>query len=143
MPLGADYHNAVLDAMLGDGHTADFPTTLYAALFTADPSYDDSGTEVSDSGTNYARVAVNNNSTAWPDASNGVKTLQEDIVFNQSTASWGLVQWIGFYDTVTVGTGSLVCSSRFAGGPRVNWPDVFTPRISAGTLKVSYWNLSA
>ena len=140
MPIAEDYYDAVLDAMLGTGHSADWPTTLYAALFVADPGVDDSGVEVSTSGTNYARVAVPNSTTFWPDASGGSKTLAFDITFPTSTASWGAVQWLGFYDAVTSGT--LVWSSRFTGGPQVAFPAIFTPKIVAGTLTVTYWALS-
>ena len=141
MPLSEDYYNAVLDAMLGTSHHTDFPNTLYAALFTSDPGADDSGLEVSTTGTNYSRVAVANTDANWPDAVGGVKTLAAEIAFPTSTLSWGTVKWIGFYDAETVGTGNLVWSSEFATGPKTAWPDVFSPKIKANTLTVSYWPL--
>lgn len=140
MPLGENYYNAVLDGMLGANATADWPSILYAALFTADPGYDDTGVEVLTSGTNYSRVAVDNDAAAWPAAVGGVKTLAEEITFPTSTSSWGTPQWIGFYTASTGGT--LVWSSSFATRPRTAWPDVFSPKILAGTLTVSFWQLS-
>ena len=141
MPLTTLYHDAVLDAMLGTGHHTDFPNNLYAALFTADPGVDDTGTEVLTSGTNYSRFTVANTDANWSASSGGVKTLTTDIAWDTSTSSWGTVGWIGFYDAETVGTGDLVWSSTFSTGPRTAWPAVFSPKIKADTLTVSYWQL--
>ena len=141
MPIGQDYWDVILDGMFGAAKTAGAPATLYAAWFTADPSYDDSGTEVPTAATGYARVAVTNDGTNFPGASGGVTTLATDVLWAASTASWGLVQWLGFYDASTAG--NLIMSTPFAGGPRVAWPAVYTPKIPAGTLDVAYWNLSA
>lgn len=141
MPLGVDFYDVVLDGLLGDNATAGAPATLYAALFTADPGADDSGLEVSTSGTGYSRVAVTNNSTNFPAASGGAKTLATDIIWPTSTATWGYIKWVGFYDAAS--NGNLVFSARFSGGVKGQMPPVITPRINAGSLTISYWDLSA
>ncbi|MFX9081351.1 hypothetical protein ABTN40_19960, partial [Acinetobacter baumannii] len=62
--------NKVLDHLLG-GTTYTPPWALYLALFTAAPTDEGGGTEVS--GGDYARAAVLNDPTIWPSASNGQK----------------------------------------------------------------------
>lgn len=75
------------------------PSTVYVALHTADPADDGSGAEVS--GNAYARVAVTNNNTNWPDGnpkSNGVA-----IEFPTPTGSWGAVTHWAAWDAATNG----------------------------------------
>lgn len=87
--------NAMLDARYGSGT----PATRYFALFDGDPS--DGGTEVS--GNNYSRVAVTNNATNFPNASNGVKTNGTDIEFPTPSGAWGSVSYAAEFDAATDG----------------------------------------
>lgn len=76
----------ILKAIFGSSHTADFPGTLYYALFDGDP---EAGGVEPDSTGNYARVAVTNNNTnfsisgavvsnliaiVWPTSTSGYQT---------------------------------------------------------------------
>lgn len=84
------------------------PGTVYVAAFTVAPSDAGGGTEVSTAGgTNYARVAVTNNSTNWPAAtgtSPASKTNGTAINFNVAGAAWGTVVAGAVYDAPTGGT---------------------------------------
>jgi hypothetical protein len=80
--------NKTLDLWLG-ATVPTIPGTYYVALFTVAPNKDGGGTEVS--GGSYARVAVTNNTTNWPNAASGRKTNATEIVFPQATANWGTI----------------------------------------------------
>ena len=97
----SDYlENQMLDIVLGDGTFAN-PATVYVALHTADPTDAGNGAEVS--GNNYARVAVTNNATNWPNASGGAKANGTAINFATPSGSWGTVTHFGIWDAVTTG----------------------------------------
>jgi hypothetical protein len=97
---------ALLDEVLGRTDYAS-PSTVYVALFTDTntASQRDAGTvtEVSTSGTAYARVSVTNNSTNWPGASAGAKANGTAITFPTATGAWGTVTAFGIYDASTAG----------------------------------------
>lgn len=95
--------NAVLDHVLGKT-TYTAPATLYAALFTAAPSDSGGGTEVT--GGSYARVAITNNTTNFPNASGGSKSNGTAITFPTATANWGTVTHIALLDHATNSAGS-------------------------------------
>lgn len=99
--LGAAAENTVLDLILGSGHAAGFPATVYVALFTVAPTSAGGGTEVS--GGSYARAAVTNNTTNWPAAASGIKSNGTAIVFPAATASWGTIVAFALFDAATVG----------------------------------------
>lgn len=139
MPLSTAYHPVVLNGVFGSSRTASSAATLYAALFTADPGADDSGVEVSGNG--YARVSFPNTDASWEVATGSTKALLIDLTWPTATGSWGSPKWVGFYTAATSGT--LVASMKFAGGPPSTWPTTLTPLIRAGTLIVSFWDLSA
>lgn len=97
----SDYlENAVLDHLLGKT-TYTAPATLYIALFTAAPTDAGGGTEVT--GGSYARAAVTNNTTNFPNASEGAKSNSVAVAFAQATASWGTVTHLGIFDALTSG----------------------------------------
>ena len=80
------------------------PGTLYIALFTAAPSDSGGGTEVS--GGSYARVAVTNNTTNFPNASGTSPTSKSNgttITFPTASASWGTVVAFGIFDASSGG----------------------------------------
>ncbi|MCI4463680.1 MAG: hypothetical protein JHC30_05885, partial [Caldisericum sp.] len=77
------------------------PATVYIALFTVAPTDAGGGTEVSGGG--YARVAVANNSTNFPPATNGQKSNGTAIIFPTATADWGTIVAVGIYDAATNG----------------------------------------
>lgn len=129
------YEGLVLDHLFGGidlgGPDLERPATVYVALFTAAPTDSGGGTEVS--GGSYARVAVTNNATNWPEASFGVKSNGTAITFPTATASWGTVVAVGIYDASPSGNlmiwGNLTTSKAVASGD--------TPSFAAGALEFS------
>lgn len=93
----------LLDHVLGNtAYTA--PSNVYVALYTATPSDSGGGTEVT--GGSYARVALTNNTTNWPNASGTSPTAKSNgttITFPTATADWGTVTSFGIFDASTSG----------------------------------------
>jgi hypothetical protein len=78
------------------------PATLYIALYSSAPANDGSGgTELS--GDAYARVAVTNNTTNWPNASAKVKSNGTAITFPQATADWVEAEAVVIFDASSGG----------------------------------------
>jgi hypothetical protein len=102
----SDYLEAkLLDHVLG-ATTYTPPATVYIALFTVSPSDSGGGTEVSTSGTAYARVAVTNNTTNWPNASGTSPTSKSNgttFTFPTATADWGTIVAMAIFDASTSG----------------------------------------
>lgn len=99
----SDYlENELLDHVLG-GTDYPRPATVYISAYTVAPTDAGGGTEVSTSGTAYARVAVTNNATNWPAATGGLKSNGTTISFPVATASWGTVVAAAIHDAVTAG----------------------------------------
>ena len=101
MGAASDYlENKILDHILGKvTYTA--PDTVYiglAAEVSDDGSISGEPTEAS-----YARVAVTNNTTNFPAASNGSKSNGTDIVFGEATGDWGTVNYAFIADADTGG----------------------------------------
>lgn len=91
-----------------------FPGTLYFALFTATPSDTGGGTEVSTSGTNYARASVVCSlanfagtqaaaSTVASSGTSGTTSNNGVISFLTPSAAWGTVVAVGVFDAVSGG----------------------------------------
>jgi hypothetical protein len=77
------------------------PTTVFAALFTDDPT--DAGTQTSEiSGTGYARQDVTSKISAF-DATTGIATSSADIDFGSPGSDWGTGAYIGIMDALTSG----------------------------------------
>lgn len=98
----------LLDAIFNE-EALTFPTTVYVALHTADPTEVGNVGEVSASG--YARVLVNQNGGSSPTwrlaASEGgggfaVKNLNA-IVFGPAGADWGSITHVSIWDHVSAG----------------------------------------
>jgi len=129
MSAASDYlENKVLDHFLGTASTS-APANVYLALFTSDPTDAGSGTEVSTSGTNYARQAI-----TFSSASSGSTSNSADVQFSQATGSgFGTVTHFGIYDASTAGNllfhGALTTSKTIDAG------DVF--KIASTNLSIS------
>ena len=94
-----------LRAKLGDhsiGKAAfTMPTTVYAALFTADPT--DAGSLTNEvTGGSYARVPITTAMGAFS-LTTGIATLTTDVNFPTPTANWGTVSYLALIDALTVG----------------------------------------
>ena len=129
MSAASDYlENKVLDHFLGTASTS-APATVYLALFTTDPTDAGSGTEVSTSGTAYARQSI-----AFSSASSGTTSNSADVEFSQATGSgFGTVTHFGIFDASTAGNllfhGALTASKTIAAG------DVF--KVASGNLSIT------
>jgi len=103
------------------------PTAWYLALFTSNPAEDASGTEVSTSGTAYARQ------TATFTVSGNEATTSAAIEFPTATASYGTVTHVGVFDAST--GGNLIAYSALSTSKAVGTGDVF--RVPAGDFDLT------
>lgn len=127
----SDYLEAkVLDHVFGaTSYTP--PATLYLAAFTANPSDSGGGTECT--GGSYARKAVTNNTTNFPNASGTSPTSKSNgtvITFVQATAAWGTVSGVGVFDASS--GGNLIAWSALASNKVIDTDDFL--EIAAGAL---------
>lgn len=109
-----DYaENKVLDALLR-GQSIGAPATQYVALFTDTCTDAGPGTEVSTSGTAYARQAVTASLANWAgtqatasttasSGTGGTTSNNVAITWTASTAAWGTIQSVGLMDASTAG----------------------------------------
>ena len=119
--------NALINAVLRNtSYTS--PATVYVSLYTTDPTDADSGTEVSTSGTGYARTAV-----TFGAPSNGVSTNSADVTFPTATAGWGTVTHIGIHDALT--SGNLLFHTPLDTSKTIDSGDIF--KITTGNLSVT------
>ena len=103
------------------------PTAWYLALFTTDPTDADTGTEVSTSGTAYARQSVTFTVTGDTASNSGV------VEFATATASYGAVSHIGVYDAVT--GGNLIAHAALSTAKTIDTGDVL--RLPSGELDIT------
>jgi hypothetical protein len=117
--------NALINATLRNT-TYTSPTTVYVSLHTADPTDAGSGTEVS--GGSYVRK-----SATFAAPSNGVSASSADVTFDQATASWGTIGWIGIWDAVS--TGNMLYHTALTTSKAIDTGDIF--KIASGSLTVT------
>jgi hypothetical protein len=103
------------------------PTAWYIALFTSNPAEDASGTEVSTSGTAYARQS------ATFTVSGNEATNSAAIEFPTATASYGTVTHIGVYDAASAG--NLIAYAALTTSKAIDTGDVL--RINSAELDVT------
>ncbi len=103
------------------------PTSWYLAAFTTDPAEDASGTEVSTSGTAYARQSAAFTVTG-DTASNSAA-----VEFPTATANWGTVTHIAIFDAVS--GGNMIAYGTLAASKLIETGDVL--RVDAGALDVT------
>jgi hypothetical protein len=129
MSAASDYlENKVLDHFLGTASTS-APATVYLALFTTDPTDAGSGTEVSTSGTAYARQSI-----AFSSASSGTTSNSADVEFSQATGSgFGTVTHFGIFDASTAG--NLLFHGALTSSKTIDAGDVF--KIASGNLSIT------
>ena len=116
----------ILDHVFG-GNAYTAPGTLYLALFTSNPDEDASGTEVSTSGTAYARQTVTftvSGNTATTDAA---------VEYSTATANFGTVSHVGVMDAST--GGNLLAYAALTSSKVIETGDVF--RVPAGDLDIT------
>lgn len=103
------------------------PTAWYLALFTTNPAEDASGSEVSASGTAYARQSATFTVSGNTASNSGA------IEFPTATASYGTVTHVGVY-TASSG-GDLIAYAALSTSKAIDTGDVF--RVPAGDLDVT------
>ena len=103
------------------------PSTLYLALFTSNPAEDASGTEVTTSGTAYARQTVTftvSGDTATTDAA---------VEFPTATANYGTVSHVAIFDASSAG--NMIAYAALTTSKAIETGDVF--RVPAGDLDIT------
>lgn len=118
--------NALLDVQYGDGS----PATLYCALSTTTPTSAGSNFTEPSGGVGYARVAVTNDSTNFPNASSKTKHNGADIIFPTATGSWGTITWAGWYDASS--GGNLLSAGPLSASKTIGAGDVLKFAASTG-----------
>lgn len=103
------------------------PTAWYLALFTSNPAEDASGTEVSTSGTAYARQS------ATFTVSGNTASNSAAIEFPTATSSFGTVSHVGVFDAST--GGNLIAYSALDTSKAISTGDVF--RVPSGDLDIT------
>ena len=103
------------------------PTSWYLALFTSNPDEDASGTEVSTSGTAYARQSV-----AFT-VSGNTASNSAAVEFPTATASYGTVTHVGVFDASTAG--NLIAYAALSTSKAIDTGDVL--RINSAELDVT------
>ena len=116
----------VLDHVFG-GNAYTAPSTLYLALHTASPAEDGSGTEVSTSGTAYARQTVTFT------VSGNTATTDAVVEYSTATASFGTVTHVGIWDASTAG--NLIAYAALTSSKAIDTGDVF--RVPTGDLDIT------
>jgi hypothetical protein len=134
----SDYlENRILDHFLG-GVASSAPATVYVALFTTAPNDASTGTSPSPgvevSGGNYARAAVTNNATNWPNASGGAKSNGTAITFATPSANWGVIVAFAIVDALT--NGNILYWGLITPNKTVNNGDP-APSFAIGDLDVT------
>mgnify|MGYP001023485522 FL=1 len=103
------------------------PTAWYLALFTSNPADDASGTEVSTSGTAYARQ-----SAAFT-VSGDTASNSAAIEFPTATASFGTVSHVAVFDAAS--SGNLIAYAALTSSKAIDTGDVF--RVPSGDLDIT------
>ena len=116
----------ILDHVFG-GAAYTAPSTLYLALHTANPAEDGSGTEVSTSGTAYARTAVTFTT------SGNTTSNTASVEFATATANFGTVTHVAVWDASTAG--NMLAYAALTSSKTIETGDVF--RVPAGDLDIT------
>jgi hypothetical protein len=107
--------NALINATLRNtSYTS--PATVYAGLFTSDPTDAGSGTEVS--GGSYARKAM-----TFGAPSNGASVNSSAVEFDQATANWGTITHFAIFDALT--SGNMLYHGALTASKTIETGDVF------------------
>lgn len=101
------------------------PTSWTMALYTAAPTDTGGGTEISTSGTGYARQSVSFTVTGDTGSNTSV------VEFPAATASWGTIVAAGIFDN----SGNLVTYASLTTSRTIATGDIF--RIPAGEFDVT------
>jgi hypothetical protein len=104
------------------------PATTYFALMTTAPTASGGGVEAS--GGVYARVAISNNTTSWPNSSGQTKSNGVAIDWGTATANLGTIVAIAEYDASS--GGNLLTFALLATPVTVNSGQPFQVPVGGG-----------
>jgi hypothetical protein len=105
--------NRLIDYNFGaTAYSGGLPGTYYFGLSTSTINIDGTGA-TEPSGNGYVRMPFTNNKTNWGNASLGILKNAVEIVFPESTGSWGTITYVAMWDALTLGN--------------IWWYDVLTP----------------
>lgn len=116
----------ILDHVFG-GAAYTAPATMYLALYTVAPTDSTAGTEVTTTGTAYARQTV-----AFTVSGNTASNTAA-IEYATATANYGTVVAVGVLDAST--GGNLMAYASLSASKAIETGDVF--RVPAGDLDIS------
>ena len=126
MSFSDEFETRVLTWVFTNG-SATRPSAWFLALFTTDPADDASGTEVSTSGTAYARQSATFSVTG--DTASNTAAIE----FPTATASYGTVSHVGVFDAST--GGNLIAHAALTTSKAIDTGDVF--RVPTGDLDIT------
>ena len=130
-----DYlENKLLDSLLGvSAYT--FPSTVYLALFTADPT--DVGSVASEvTGGGYVRATLAGKfSTAT--GTTGISANTTAIAFPEATATWGTITHVGLMVSGTTSADDMLLWSEFQFPQIIDTTDILLIAIGDYTLTLA------
>tara|TARA_Y100000034_G_scaffold64195_1_gene77635 strand:- start:544 stop:972 length:429 start_codon:yes stop_codon:yes gene_type:complete len=132
--------NALIDHLFrATAYSHSSPASWYIGLHTAAFGEDGSGgTEVSTSGTNYARVGVVRGTGTWRnDTAGDVKSTSNTsaITFAIPSANWGQITHVGIWDAAS--SGNLIIEAQLQFAKNINNGDP-APQFNAQELKFTF-----
>lgn len=116
----------ILDHVFG-GSAYTAPGTLYLALYTVAPGETGGGTEVTTTGTAYARQTVAFTTSGNTTSNTGA------VEYPTATANYGTVVAVGVFDASTAG--NLMAYASLSSSKTIETGDVF--RVPAGDLDIT------
>lgn len=123
------------------------PATVYVAVYTSATALNQytgaSGTEVSTSGTNYARLAITS-STAWHAAASvGTGYHIHNNVMNGWSAAgtaWGTCRYVALVDTASGAIGNYYAIKQLTGDIQIDAGDTFSIAADAWSISLDESN---
>lgn len=124
--------NAALNTVLG-GPQFTLPSFVHIALSTAAFTSTATGSAMSEvNAGGYSRVQVTNNTSNWPNASNGSKANNAVFTFTSATANWGTV--LSFYIVDASSAGNVLYGADLTTSRTINSGDTASFAVGSITL---------
>lgn len=122
------FSNAVADAILNERYRTD---SVWLALYTNDPTPNDTGTEVSGGG--YQRIEIEFTAPVTEDGKRTIK-IDEEIQSAVATANWGTITHVGIRSAETGGT--LISFAALQEPKTINAGERFTILLGDGVIRL-------